>query len=393
MAKINVYCNEMSALSVRLKKIAGVIADAERITGKVQRNLDFQVAAKQGIAGGLSAAKGKLQRQGDKVGKLSALTASAEEEFCRADGQMDKKARYLLGIIFRPAASVTPHALGDFFAGISLTQHRNICSLFSSAGTIIKAAGLGELIRRLREAARKQYAGSGKTASGTKTAAAQKPSTKPVNSPAVVNTGSSKQNAENVGLTYYTQGKGYNKYWDERLWIGSDGKQYAYIKRDGTATHKVSCDICCASMAAAYFGAKQLTPGVLLQATGGNPAYNVTSAKKEMAKYGISAETVAKNSDSAKTKVNKLDECLEKYRNDPTHNAPPMISIYNKNNKNANHYVMVVGKDKNGNYIIVDPANDDRTILKVNSEGYGQKMANAKGYESTIKTVVAWTKK
>ena len=55
--------------------------------------------------------------------------------------------------------------------------------------------------------------------------------------------------------------------------------------------------------------------------------------------------------------------------------------------------MLVEGKDSNGNYIIIDPANNERTTLKVNSTGYGQAAADKKGYESVIKNVITWTKK
>lgn len=386
MAKINIRPDEMVLLSQRLGRISSVIQDAENITRKVQSNLDFEVAAKQDIAGQLRSARTKLHSQYNKVSELARLTAVSNEEFMTADGQMDKNARNILRRISTPVAGVI-HKMVDFFAGVDIARYALTSALFFSTGSVVASVGLSELMLRLRKITGKTPTGGitgGGNTGGTEPVTTTPPVQEPVKKPPVVNTGSSKQNAENAGLTYYTQGKGYNKYWNGKAWIGSNGTNYDYKK-------SLACGICCDAMVAAYFGAN-LTPGNLLQANGGSASWNGTGVKNAMAQHGITSQTVAKNSESTEAKVNKLDECLEKYRNDPAHNAPPMISIYNKNNKDANHYVMVVGKDENGDYIIVDPANDDRTILKVKTEGYGKTMANKKGYESCIKNVIAWTK-
>lgn len=54
-----------------------------------------------------------------------------------------------------------------------------------------------------------------------------------------------------------------------------------------------------------------------------------------------------------KARQGRMDECLIKYQNDPKHNGPPMVGIYNKG-EGSNHYALVVGKDNSGNYIIID---------------------------------------
>lgn len=402
MAKIDVYSGEMSELSARLKRIAGVIGDAEQITGKVQRNLDFQVAAKQGIASGLRSAKVKLQRQSDKVKNLSTLTTVSDEEFRWADGQMDKKARNIIGRILSPATGII-RDLKSFFVGISVSKYQKISSLFMPAGTIITVAGLQALIRRLREIiSGKNTGGGGNTGSGN-TGGAQSvttpPPAEPVRKPAAVNTGSSKQNAENAGLTYYTQGKGYNKYWNENVWKGSDGKSYAdklrSVGKDKNGnnilkpTRSLACGICCEAMIASYFGA-QLTPGQLLQANGGSASWDGSGVTKLMKQNGITSNRAVAKTASPQEKISALDDAIENHRNNPGSCAPPMVSIYSKGS-GSNHFVMVVGKDEKGDYIIVDPANNERTTLKALTTGYGK--GNKTGYESVIKGVWTWTKK
>lgn len=201
---------------------------------------------------------------------------------------------------------------------------------------------------------------------------------------ASVNGGSSARNAANAGITYYTQGKGYNKFWNGKVWIGSNGTNYA-------GKSSKSCGICCDAMIASYFGAK-LTPGNLLQANKGSASWDGSGVVKLMKKNGLTKNTItyAKENISQKKKKEKLDKCLEKYKKDPGHNGPPMVSIYNKG-AGSNHFVLVVGKDKSGNYIIIDPANNERATLIVIEKNTGQ--GNKTGYKSCIKGIFTWTKK
>lgn len=213
-----------------------------------------------------------------------------------------------------------------------------------------------------------------------------------------VNGGSSAKNAANAGITYYTQSKKYsnkdNKYWNGKVWIGSNGKDYS-------DKSSASCGICCDAMIASYFGAN-LTPGDLLQANGGKASWDGDGVKNLMEKKGLTKNNGITNGNmSQKEKKEKLDECLKKYRNDPGHNGPPMVSIDSKktvkDKKNkityiiSNHFVLVVGKDKSGNYIIIDPAVDGRVTLKVPEEK--NVYTNNTEYTSYIKGVFTWTKK
>lgn len=154
MAKIDVYMSEMSLLSTRLKQISSLVDDAEQITSRVQSNLDFQVAAKENIAGGLSKVKRNLRKQKDKVRNLSDMTAVSEGEFRKADNQMDKKAYAAINKISTPLFNRT-YGAKSLFVGMALARHKKINDFFLPAGTIIGIAGLGAMIRRLMEFIRK----------------------------------------------------------------------------------------------------------------------------------------------------------------------------------------------------------------------------------------------
>lgn len=150
MAKIDVYTSEMSALSARLKSISSVIESAEQVTGKVQGNLDFQIAAKADIAGGLSKARKQLRKQKEKVVKMANLTTASEAEFRSADGQMDKSVRNIFGKIVPPLAGMIK-GVKQLMVGAAISRYKYINSIFMPAGTIITAAGIGGLISRLAQ--------------------------------------------------------------------------------------------------------------------------------------------------------------------------------------------------------------------------------------------------
>ncbi|MDE6971838.1 MAG: hypothetical protein K2P38_01825 [Lachnospiraceae bacterium] len=154
MAKINVYITEMSSLSGRLKQISSLVEEAEQITSKVQSNLDFQVAVREGIASGLSKVRGNLRKQKDKVRNLAELTTVSEGEFRNADNQMDKKTYVTINKVFARLFS-RAYGIGPFFSSIAIARHWKINSLFMPAGTIISIAGLGTMIHRLMEIIRK----------------------------------------------------------------------------------------------------------------------------------------------------------------------------------------------------------------------------------------------
>lgn len=154
MAKIDVYMSEMSSLSSRLKQISSLVEDAEQITSRVQSNLDLQVAAREDIASGLSRVKGSLRKQKDKVRNLSNVTTVSEGEFRKADNQMDKKTYVAINKISTPLSNRT-YGAKSLFVGMVLARYRKISDLFMPAGTIIRIAGLGAMIRKLMEIIRK----------------------------------------------------------------------------------------------------------------------------------------------------------------------------------------------------------------------------------------------
>ena len=165
MAKIDVYTNELASLSSRLKKISSAIADAESAAANVQRNLNFQVAAKSGIDSGITKARNSLKKQNTKVTSLSNLTAVSNEEFMSADRQMDKKAQNIVGKIMSPTGNIA-HAIQGLFVGASLAQYGAVGALFLAGGSIFGAASVVPLAGLIQSLSGNRF-GNGTASAGS----------------------------------------------------------------------------------------------------------------------------------------------------------------------------------------------------------------------------------
>lgn len=151
MAKIDVYTNEMSTLAARLKSISSVIENAEQVAGRVQSNLDFEIAVRENIADALGRSKRQLQQQKDKVMKLSKLTATAEDEFRSADGKMDKSTKNIIGSIVAPIAVAALSGVPLLFAGAAIAHHNAITSYIRPEKKPLVFAGISLLASRMTE--------------------------------------------------------------------------------------------------------------------------------------------------------------------------------------------------------------------------------------------------
>jgi hypothetical protein len=60
--------------------------------------------------------------------------------------------------------------------------------------------------------------------------------------------------------------------------------------------------------------------------------------------------------------ISNLDACLQKYANDPSKYAPPIMKLPDRQ-----HYVLVTGKNPDGSYNILDPASASTTVWKGSS--------------------------
>lgn len=369
MAKIDVYSSEMSDLSGRLKRIDSVIEDAERITGKVQRNLDFQVAAKQGIASGLRTTRGKLQRQNDKVENLSKLTAVSLEEFVNADNRMDRKGRSILGRIRNPVSGIV-RDIKSFFVGISLSKYQKITSLFAPAGTIITVAGLAELIRRLREIIKGAKPGGGSAGAG--------------NTEGTVNVGgtngSTEEQTPSGNLKPY-QGK----YGNYNVVNGFDPKyllnqsKYNILNSKGKNVGCMACGV--AMMQYMRTGNMNLSP----------EDSRIWNKRTKETQWTFIKKVPDSGKRSKKDQLKILYDNLQE-------GTPVMIALSSSKNKYSTHYVVVVGiregADVNNlqksDFLVADPNGGvirtideaEKKVSKVMRDGDNFTMwkANNKGY-------------
>ncbi len=155
MAKIDVYTDDMASLSARLKNISSHIADAQKTAANVRRGLDFRVAAKLGIQNNITSAENKLKKQSARVLDLSKAAAVSADEFKNADGQIDKKARNILGKITAVLVS-TKDSVKKFFTSLAISRHKAINDIFLTTGAVAAGAGGVGVLAALKRIAGKQ---------------------------------------------------------------------------------------------------------------------------------------------------------------------------------------------------------------------------------------------
>lgn len=316
MAKIDVYTSEMSSLSARLKKISSVIGNAEQVAGKVQGNLDFQIAAKADISGALSRTRRQLRQQKDKVIQMAKLTTTASSEFRTADGQMDKSARSILGKITAPIAGAVL-GVKDLFRMMPIKRYQSINSIFMPAGTVITVAGLGELIRRLQQIINKWRQSTGGTVSGGGSGAGVSTAPVDVPKPEIVNTG-------NGNIKPY-QGN-YSNY---NVVNCFDPK---YLLNQGSYNIYNSKGKNCGCMACGVAMMQYMKTGRYLNPE--DPKVWDDKTKNTQWNY------IEKVPNSSKRSV---DDQLKILYNNLNEGTPVMIALSKSNNLNSNHNVVVVG--------------------------------------------------
>ena len=197
--------------------------------------------------------------------------------------------------------------------------------------------------------------------------------------------GKSYENATNRGITYYSQKKN-NQYYNADNWK-SGGKNY-----EGKAG--VGCGVSCDAMMLSSLGVTkadgtEYTPGDLVAKNGGSAAHDGNGVNKVLEQNGLGPETYGSSGHTAQQMQTKLDQYLENYAKDPDKYSPPMVCIdMEKEDGLHNHYVLVVGKDKDGGYICVDPNLDGRSTFKI-----GTKVStNNTTYTSYIKFIKTFSR-
>lgn len=200
------------------------------------------------------------------------------------------------------------------------------------------------------------------------------------------NSGSAKGNAENLGMHYYTQGKGYNKAWDAENFRSSEGNDFS-------RKASVSCGICCDAMLMSYLGVDK-KPGDLLQANYDAKCYG-SDGKLPSADFNAKGikNTLAENNLNYNELGNgqgSLDKALANWQADPNNVSPPMICITNYP-KMSTHYVIVTGKNPDGSYNIINPSEDGKTTFNVTAKG--SETSTSTSYGSPVRQVVQYSKK
>lgn len=178
------------------------------------------------------------------------------------------------------------------------------------------------------------------------------------------NTGSCKENAEKAGMIYVAQN--YNTYYNSDEW------------GDYTSQVGSGCNVACITMVASSLGYKY-TPGELIKMNGGSVFWNDGTYKKMGIKVAYRLSAASYGGEDQVAAAEFLNECLERFQENPGEISPPRISI--QFTSSSNHYLLIIGKMDDGNYICVDPNLDKRATFRLGDYKYSQ---DATGYTSYI---------
>lgn len=441
--KIDVFSAGLTGLTTALKRAENALDGAKGAVTSAQSGLTMEVSAKAGIDAQLSTAQKNLTVQCGKIEKLATLSAQALEEFQSKDKLSGTGVSAIVAKISKLHGSVS-NALKNFVNSVGLGKLAGISGVFLTGATAVTAGLVSGLKNVLPNVTETKAAGgttsstsnktnastttsntsnktttstttsstSNKTTTSTttsntnkkattsgttqKTTTTTKTATTKLN--VTKNGGSCSKNAKNAGITYVNQYKGGSAF-KASMWKGVDNP-----KLDLSNKSSVACGICCNSMAASHFG-ENITPGEMIEANYNSKTkkYSASLAtdkvKDVLKEHGITMKCAANYGDTSNAKEqdkaqNLLDDLLLKYQNDPEHNAPPTVGIWNtkKNGSVGNHYVTVVGKDKNGNYVIADPGYTGVTTLKL-CDTKSQCTRTSGTHVSIIKQIFTYTKK
>lgn len=418
--KIDVFSASLTELTTALKKAGNALEEARGAVSGANSGLSMEVSAKAGIAAQMSKTQKNITTQYTKIEQLATLSAQALEEFQSKDKLSGASVSSIVAKINKLQSSVT-NGLKNFLNSVGLGKLTGISGTFLTGTTAVTAgvvSGLKDALSKVTDTKTTTSSTAGNktttssttgnktttssTASNKTTGTTQKTTTTTTKTTSTKlnvtkNTGSCSKNAKNAGITYVNQYKSGSAF-KASMWKGVDNP-----KLDLSYKAKVACGISCNSMAASHFG-ETITPGEMIEANynSKDKTYSASlatnSVKKVLAEHGITMKCAANYGENSNAKTqdkaqNLLDSLLLKYQNDPEHNAPPTVGIWNtKNGEKSNHYVTVLGKDKDGNYVIADPGYTGVTTLKL-CDTKAQSTREKGTHVSMIKQIFTYTKK
>ena len=161
-------------------------------------------------------------------------------------------------------------------------------------------------------------------------------------------TGSSRGNAEAAGLRYYAQ-------MDASTWSVNGSGGQAYLNKRGA----VGCGASAMAMVASYYypDRQDYNPGKIADS---NRAHTVGISQENARSIGLRISNLGAGKGDQDTQltaasqqvmISKLDKALSDYQSG--NGAPPVVGIDNGKVGN-NHYVVILGKNSDGSYIIAD---------------------------------------
>lgn len=141
MAKIDIVTADLHTLSSKLKQTERCLQQAHQMVAAAQGGLSMQVSSRSAISSRMEQAKKKLSLQRAKVGKMSAYSMQAAEEFTDTDRRNGRNLSDLFDNLNRMMGRMAG-SVKHFNQSVTVQRYRSVAGIFLAAGSVLTVSGI-----------------------------------------------------------------------------------------------------------------------------------------------------------------------------------------------------------------------------------------------------------
>ncbi len=141
MAKIDIVTADLHILSSKLKQTERCLQQAHQMVAAAQGGLSMQVSSRSAISSRMEQAKKKLSLQRAKVGKMSAYSMQAAEEFTDTDRRNGRNLSDLFDNLNRMMGRMAG-SVKHFNQSVTVQRYRSVAGIFLAAGSVLTVSGI-----------------------------------------------------------------------------------------------------------------------------------------------------------------------------------------------------------------------------------------------------------
>ncbi len=141
MAKIDIVTADLHTLSSKLKQTERYLQQAHQMVAAAQGGLSMQVSSRSAISSRMEQAKKKLSLQRAKVGKMSAYSMQAAEEFTDTDRRNGRNLSDLFDNLNRMMGRMAG-SVKHFNQSVTVQRYRSVAGIFLAAGSVLTVSGI-----------------------------------------------------------------------------------------------------------------------------------------------------------------------------------------------------------------------------------------------------------